>query len=64
MTTDASKNAIGGVLSHEVHLVIYVSKRLLAAESRFCNNEREHLAIVYDMSRLCHFLCCWDENSN
>ena len=59
MTTDASKNAISGVLSPEVHPsnpVIYVSRRLSAPELLFSNTEREALAIVYVIGRLQQFL--------
>ena len=55
-TTDASKNVIGRILSQEWHPVIFVSRMLSAAESRYSNVETEALAIVYVIGRLRQFL--------
>ena len=35
VTTDASENAIGGVLSQEGHQVIYVSRKLTPVEQNY-----------------------------
>ena len=47
VTTDASENAIGGVLSQEGHPVIYASRKLSQAEQNYSNIEREALAIIF-----------------
>ena len=52
MTTDASENAIGGVLSEERHTLIYVSRRLSAAEYHYSNIKTE----AYVIGRLRKFL--------
>ena len=56
VTTDASEKAIGGVLSHEGHPVIYVSRKLSQAEQNYSNIEREAFAIVFVVTRLKQFL--------
>ena len=56
VTTDASEKAIGGVLSHEGHPVIYESRKLSQAELNYSNIEREALAIVFVVTRLKQFL--------
>ena len=56
LTTDASKEAIGAVLTQEGHPVIFVSRTLSEAEKNYSNIEREALAIVWSVSRLSHFL--------
>ena len=56
MTTDASEKAIGGLLSHAGHPVIYVSRKLSQAEKNYSNFEREALAIVFLVKRLKQFL--------
>ena len=56
VTTDASDNAIGGVLSQEGHPVIYVSRKLTPVEQNYLNKEREALAIVFVLTKLKQFL--------
>ena len=51
LTTDASKEAIGAVLTQEGHPVIFVSRTLSEAEKNYSNIEREALAIVWSVSR-------------
>lgn len=56
LTVDASQSSIGAVLSQDSHPVIYVSRKLSGAESRYSNIEREALAVVWACKRLEHFL--------
>ena len=56
LTTDASENAIVGILSQEGHPVMYMSRRLSTAERNYSNIEREALAIVWSTFRARHFL--------
>ena len=56
VTTNASEKAIGGDLSQEGHLVIYVSRKLTPAEQKYSNIEREPLEIVFVVTRLKQFL--------
>ena len=56
VTTYASEKTIGGVLSQEGHLVVYVSRKLTPAEQSYSNIERKALAIVYVVTRLKKFL--------
>jgi len=56
LTCDASKGAIGAVLTQNGQPVIYVSRTLSAAESRYSNIEREALALTWSVVRLKHFL--------
>ena len=56
LTTDASQEAVAAVLTQEGHPVIYVSRRLSNAESKYSNVEREALAIVWSITRLKHLL--------
>ena len=56
VTTDGSEKAIGGVLSQEEHLVIYVSRKLSQAKKNYSNFEREAFAIVFVVTRLKQFL--------
>ena len=56
VTTEASEKAIGGVLSHEGHPVIYVSRKLSQTEQNYSNIEQEALAIVFVVTRLKQFL--------
>ena len=51
MTADASEKAIDRVLSQEGLPVIYVSKHLSQVEQNYFNNEREALAIVFEVTR-------------
>ena len=56
LSTDASKEAIGAVLTQDNHPVIYISRTLSEAERNYSNIEREALAIVWSVARLKHFL--------
>ena len=56
LTTDASQNAVAGILTQDGHLVLYMSRRLTTAEWSYSNIEREALAIMWSMFRACHFL--------
>ncbi|PAA86570.1 hypothetical protein BOX15_Mlig030946g1 [Macrostomum lignano] len=56
LTTDASERAIAAVLTQDGHPVMYFSRRLSEAESRYSNVEREALAIVWAMERARQFL--------
>ena len=56
VTTDASEKAIGGVLLHEWHPVIYVSRKLTPAEQNYSNIEPEEQAIVFVVKSLKQFL--------
>ena len=56
LTTDASENAIGAILSQEGHPVMFMSRRLSKAERNYSNIEREALAIVWATFRARHFL--------
>ena len=46
VTRDASEKVIGGLLSQEGHLVIYVSMKLSQAKQNYSNIEREALAVI------------------
>ena len=54
--TDASQNCIAAVLTQNQHPVIFISRTLSKAETRYSNIEREALAIVWAITRLKHFL--------
>ena len=56
VTTDASQEAIGGILTQEGHPVIYVSRKLSKAERNYSNIEREALAIIWVVTRMKQFL--------
>lgn len=56
LATDASKTAIGAILTQEGHPVIYVSRSLSKSEMNYSNIERESLAVVWATMRLKHFL--------
>ena len=56
LSTDASKKTIGAVLTQEGHPVIYVSRNLTTAETKYSNIEREALAVVFAVTRLRQFL--------
>ena len=51
LTTDASERAIAAVVSHEGHLIMYLSRKLSSAECNYSNIEKEALAIVWSMER-------------
>ena len=56
LTTDASENSIGAILSQEGHPVMYLSRRLTSAERNYSNIEREALAVVWATLRARNFL--------
>ena len=56
LTTDASENAIGAILSQDGHPVMFMSRRLTKAERNYSNIEREALAIIWATFRARHFL--------
>lgn len=56
LTTDASNQAIGAILTQENHVVICVSRTLNNAERNYSNIEREALAVVWAVTRLRQFL--------
>ena len=56
VTVDASKTAIGAVLSQDGHPVLFVSRKLTSAESNYSNIEREALAAIWACKRLEQFL--------
>lgn len=56
LETDASEQAISGVLTQDGHPVLYLSRTLSPAESHYSNIEREALAIVWATHRARHFL--------
>ena len=56
VTVDASKKAVGCVLSQDGHPVLYVSRKLSPTETRYSNIEREALAVIWSCQRLKHFL--------
>ena len=52
VTTDASENAIAGVLTQNGKPVMYVSRALTSAERNYSNIEREGLAVVWSLLRM------------
>ena len=56
LTTDASEKTIGAVLTQNDHPVIYISRNMTSAEQKYCNIEREALAVVFAVTRLRQFL--------
>jgi len=56
LTTDASKGAIGAVMTQDKYPVLYVSRTFSSAESKYSNIEREALALVWSILRLKMFL--------
>ena len=60
LTTDASQEGIGAVLSQEYEgvkmPVMYVSRKLIPAETRYSTIERECLALVWAVKRLDPYL--------
>lgn len=51
---DASKKAVGCVMSQDGHPVLYVSRKLTLTEAQYSNIERE--ALIWSCERLRHFL--------
>lgn len=56
LTADASKGALGAVLTQNGKPVIYISRVLSNAEKNYSNIEREALAVTWAVLRLKHFL--------
>ena len=60
LATDASEDGIGGVLMQEhddgKFPVIYISRKLKSAETRYSTIERECLALVWAVKKLKHYL--------
>lgn len=56
VSTDASENTIGSVLTQEDHPVIYLSRKLTSNERNYSTIEKEALAIVWTLKRAKNFL--------
>lgn len=56
LTTDASSNAIGAVLSQNDKPITMISRTLSSTEQNYATNERELLCIVWSLQKLRHFL--------
>lgn len=56
LTTDASSQGLGAVLSQEGKPIQFVSRALKDPEENFATNERELLAIVWSLKVLRHYL--------
>lgn len=56
LTTDASNDGIGGVLSQEGHPCCFISRTLNSAERNYTTTEKELLAIVWSIKRLRQYL--------
>ena len=56
LSTDASEKTIRAVLTQEGHPVIYVSRNLTTAQTKYSNIECEALAVVFAVTRLRQFL--------
>ena len=56
LTTDASSNAIGSVLSQKGKPITMISRTLSSTEQNYATNERELLCIVWSLQKLRHFL--------
>ena len=55
-TTDANNHAEAGAISHEGQPVMYLSRKLTAAETNCWNIEKKVLVIVWSMERKRNFL--------
>ena len=56
LTTDASNQGLGAVLSQNGHPCLFISRTLNKAEENYTTSEKELLAIVWAMKRLRHYL--------
>ena len=56
LTTDASAQGLGAVLSQEGKPLQFISRTLTHAETNYATNERELLAIVWALKTLRHYL--------
>jgi len=56
LTTDASSNAIGAVLSQDGKPITMISRTLSSTEENYATNERELLAIVWALQKLRNYL--------
>lgn len=56
LTTDASKYALGAVLSQENRPIVFLSRTLSKPEEHYATNERELLAIVWALKSLRNYL--------
>ena len=56
LTSDASENAIGAILSQKGCPVVYISRKLTNAEKAYSNIEREALAVIWSVERCKQFL--------
>ena len=56
LTTDASNQGLGAVLSQNGHPCLFISRTLNKAEERYSASEKELLAIVWAMKRLRQYL--------
>ena len=56
LTTDATEQAISGILSQEGHPMMYLSRRLTNTEFNYSNIEKESRAIVWTTTRAQKFL--------
>ena len=56
LTTDASNQGLGSVLSQNGHPCLFISRTLNKAEERYSTSETEPLAIVWAMKRLRPYL--------
>ena len=56
LAADASEKAISAVLAQENHPVLYLSRTLSEAESRYSNVKQEALAIVWATLKARYFL--------
>ena len=57
--TDASLKGLGTVLLQDSHPLVYASRSLTPAEKQYSNIERELLAVVFAMERLCLWIYCY-----
>ena len=56
LTTDASNQGLGAVLSQNYHACLFISRTLNKAEENYSTSEKELLAIVWVMKRLRQYL--------